>query len=408
MRQDYDSKWRSILVGKRIGPSDAMWLAVRDIVSSRHLNYIPVREGRGARRISLSAERRMRFLVLRRSAINLGLCEHELTIVQTSKRMDRESELNSNNASRNHNTDESCYRSKLPHRIVPCEFESKFIYMMLSEITNVQKSRGSKWWTYWWYQAAKRRFLNLRFATDVRQVRFNSCQLWDGEELHVSKTACLVPHSVSWYLTDYCIWPRMPRCQTVVYCDGRDGAIFAATREVVYSLELMDAWLFAVAVNGATFREAYASSKMLSTLASVRYFRWGSFELRRNRRAASSAFASFLRLIEYPAESRLSKVFSCLSCEHKDADGMHTTYDKGLPVCSAPVYMYNFRSFGTHPGVVESLTNSATTCTLSFLQSHPHALVPFLLGSSDRHEREHNLRANFTNTCSSKKLLCTT
>lgn len=44
------------------------------------MNYVPVKEGLGARRATLSAYRRLGCCVCRRSAVNRGLCEHESVV----------------------------------------------------------------------------------------------------------------------------------------------------------------------------------------------------------------------------------------------------------------------------------------------------------------------------------------
>lgn len=70
-----------------------------------------------------------------------------------------------------------------------------------------------------------------------------------------------------------------------------------------------------VAVGGSTFRDAYEMS------ASARFLRWGGHALSCNRPNSNTAFGLYLRSIEYPDENRLSRVFSCGTCEEKDSNG---------------------------------------------------------------------------------------
>ena len=327
VRDEEEREWRCILVGRRIRAKEAMWIAVRDTSSERCPNYVPVYEGRGSCRVALASERRMRCLICRRLAINRGHCEHEQIVADTAKKMDEQNRNETYGANNTQSNYESPYCSRLPRRIICCTAETKSIYTMLHEIVKAQAVRvnsnnvdanGEPIGTM---KQHKEDFV----ASDIRRV-CHGCGLMlvgtSKDQNCLMRKRPVMLHTLLLGTVKISVCDMVcPRCKNTVYYDGRDGGIFAATRRVVYSRELLDAWLFAVAVNGATFREAYANSRFLSNQASARYFRQGNFVLRCNRRAANGAFSLFLRLIEYPLATKLSKIFSCTSCERKDENG---------------------------------------------------------------------------------------
>lgn len=110
-------------------------------------------------------------------------------------------------------------------------------------------------------------------------------------------------------------------CGRVTRFDGRHCAMFSVSRKPVYSRELLDCWLRAVAATGSTFREANEYTKSVSRTASARFLWKGGLPLSCNRRIASTAFAAYLGVIEYPSESKLSAVFTCRTCETRGEDG---------------------------------------------------------------------------------------
>lgn len=93
-----------------------------------------------------------------------------------------------------------------------------------------------------------------------------------------------------------------PRCQIWNFFDGSDARMFSFSKWTVFSRELLDYWLYGLAVLGATFRESFEMSTRVALSSSARFSRWSSSPLRCTRLQGNKAISAFLRLIEYPAE----------------------------------------------------------------------------------------------------------
>lgn len=106
-----------------------------------------------------------------------------------------------------------------------------------------------------------------------------------------------------------------------------DSGLFAWSATIVYSRELLDFWLYQVAMLSATFRSAYESSTTISGSPGALYSRLGR-PLVMYRRQASEVFAAFLSVIAYEGDIALRGLFACAECEQVQPDG--TTVSKGI------------------------------------------------------------------------------
>lgn len=115
-----------------------------------------------------------------------------------------------------------------------------------------------------------------------------------------------------------------PTCSSVVFFDGHDSALFSgASKSAIYTREIIDFWMYVVAMLGSTFRSAYEASKQLSRSTSVVQRRLGG-ALSCNRRQASIVFGYFLRSLSYPEDRDVASLFHCSQCEIIGPDGIKT------------------------------------------------------------------------------------
>lgn len=68
---------------------------------------------------------------------------------------------------------------------------------------------------------------------------------------------------------------KCPDFNEETFFDGNEHAIFAASSKVVFSHELLDNWLFYVAMLGKTFRKCFEAALLFSSSQSAQYARWG-------------------------------------------------------------------------------------------------------------------------------------
>lgn len=114
---------------------------------------------------------------------------------------------------------------------------------------------------------------------------------------------------------------QCPNCQRWTVFDGRDEGLFAYSMRTVLARELLDYWLYSLAMLGQTFREAFKMSLHVSRTSSAKYARWDGFDLAPLRLVANQAFSAFLKCIEYSDEAKHLYLFSCKTCESNDARG---------------------------------------------------------------------------------------
>lgn len=111
-----------------------------------------------------------------------------------------------------------------------------------------------------------------------------------------------------------------PFCNTLNIFDGRSWAMFSIRSDAVFSRELLDMWVYQVCGVGTPFREAYEIYYMFS-LSISSLFERSQLPSKCHRRLGASAFAKFLKTLEFPTEKVLFQLFSCETCEKKQDDG---------------------------------------------------------------------------------------
>lgn len=110
----------------------------------------------------------------------------------------------------------------------------------------------------------------------------------------------------------------------MVYFDGLDSALFSSpSKPAIYTHEILDYWLYEVAMLGNTLQATYEASKNLSRSPSIVQHRLGT-DLLRNRRQASTVFGAFLCTLSYPKEENIAPIFNCTQCETEGASGGKT------------------------------------------------------------------------------------
>lgn len=138
--------------------------------------------------------------------------------------------------------------------------------------------------------------------------------MWSGREVVLH--ALIYGSTYIWENDLFC-----PKCKRTTIFDGRDDALFAVSRRTMFAPELLDQWLYSVAMLEQTFREAFDVTLKLSRSTSVEFARWGGFPLSCKVHLGNQAFAKFLRCIEYRDELCLHSLFSCKTCERVDERG---------------------------------------------------------------------------------------
>lgn len=119
---------------------------------------------------------------------------------------------------------------------------------------------------------------------------------------------------------------KCKKCNQLTLFDSRGSAVLVSSMYNVYLRELLDVLMYQIVCLGGTFREGYDLMKFQSHTASMRFARWGGFDLVCRRRSTSNTFAIFLRVIEYPPDVLNDKVFRCTTGETSDASGKVMMY----------------------------------------------------------------------------------
>lgn len=123
-----------------------------------------------------------------------------------------------------------------------------------------------------------------------------------------------------------CDW-LCPSCGMRNAYEGADRSIFVATKYCALSTQLLSEWMLSVVVGGCPFRSMYATwFKKISQdplLLDVRadYSSLGDIPGLVPREQASSAFYSYLHLLDASVGNSLEPLFGCATCEYRDAMG---------------------------------------------------------------------------------------
>ena len=322
-----ETRWASVVYGNRSVGTSAIWVCIRTGDWTIGMpNFIPVIESRTSRS-SRIISRRLRCTSCRRSNANRGACDHELAVVSEIKAIEKMDDQQTNENSyhdeeffsdndetyevyeaQNHNAETinpNSYVSILPRRVLPCAADKKAVGELFRAVVSHSQS-NSKGPVY--------------TAFDKTRKCGRCGYTIDYGDCNVIRRPAVLHTLINGSLYISVVDLICPSCGTDVKFDGRDCAMFAATKKIIYHRELLDYWLYQVSMVGGTFREAYELSKQVSRSTSAEYFRLGN-PLSSNRRTASSAFSSFLSTIAMPPEDVLSKVFSCSKCEKVRNDG---------------------------------------------------------------------------------------
>lgn len=199
--------------------------------------------------------------------------------------------------------------SKLPRNVVPCASDRLALRLLTASVSRALQERHDGG------QDIEDDSVILHLAFDANRT-CATCQTvlnWDDSSPNSTALRRQVwPHTLTHgTLTIDVLGLVCPNCTTIARFDGFECALFSSsTKTTVYTRELLDYWLYKIAMLGSTVRAAYESAKNLSRTTSVVHGRLGQ-NLTCNRRQSSSAFSAFLQSIAYPSESEFATLFNC-------------------------------------------------------------------------------------------------
>lgn len=328
------NSWNSVIYGNRAVGTSAIWMAIRSSAWNVHMpNFIPVIESRNIK-VSKVISQRLRCTSCRRINSNRGTCEHEKSVLHEIKNIEKENEA----TDRFYKNDEECiekedqceessnmnskesesvrnkYESILPRRAIPCPADKQAVNDLLSAVS--QRKRELR------YNGMD---LNesMYTAFDVSRTCMQCQIILNHDKCTVVKRSAVLHTLINGTINITVEDIFCHRCGVHIAFDGRDCAMFAATKKVICHRELMDYRVYQVCMLEGTFREAYELSAEVSKSSSAVHVRLGG-PLASNRRTSSTAFSAFLSTIALPAEHILSKVFSCQKCREIHNDGSKT------------------------------------------------------------------------------------
>ena len=109
-------------------------------------------------------------------------------------------------------------------------------------------------------------------------------------------------------------------CGSMVWYDCLTDGVACASRYNAFTRELLDSWMFDVCGAGLMFRESFASWKRKTHAVSIRDSIIDDPTVLQ-RRMANGAFSMYLKLLQFPTDDVLRKIFSCKTCQTSLEDG---------------------------------------------------------------------------------------
>ncbi len=103
--------------------------------------------------------------------------------------------------------------------------------------------------------------------------------------------------------------------------------LFCSSNQHVFTIELLDCWVYEVCGKGSTFRDSFVTWFESSNSATARLNRLGDSPII-GRRQANEAFFRFLQCLKFPTVNDLNSLFSCSTSEthhesgYKQLDGI--------------------------------------------------------------------------------------
>lgn len=297
----------------------SIWLAENNRgLGTKNFMFVPVVERRDQKHLDMNISRRVRFSICRRSPNNRGLCPHERAVIDTIEEMEVDGLPTASESENNHDTaqflnesgwisaadDEQdevvhkrstaeekkriSYVSRLPHQIMPCSSDlsamTELLYGVagaknIEDRANEKSTEKTCYLTYDQYRVCDECDFHLKCTESARNCGATCRHVVVHTLLHGSITADV--------LDLIC-----PRCNTTTTFDGRDSALFSWSVSVVHSSDIIDIWLYQIAMLGGTFRAAYELSRSVSNTATASLGRLGE-PLSCHRRQASDIFSAF-------------------------------------------------------------------------------------------------------------------
>lgn len=307
-----NSDWRCLQITPHDSSQTIIWLNILNRkCSTSEIMFVPVVESRDKKHIYLNLRYRMRWIICRRSSRNRGLCAHEKCAIERAK---TESDHCSGNTLRDDNCNVSdksesdsddnefgnsiikalekqCYRASLPKRIVPCDSDFKAMTDFLLGVAGVvAKSREQEE-----SDDPEKHISPMVVYDKLRRCLKCSFELSctdNGRNCSVVKR-CVKVHTLLQVTIEAAVLDLIcPECKFINRFDGRNAAMFAWSVNVVFARDLIDFWLYHVAMLGGTFRAAFKFSRSISNTAAAAYSRLGSSSSCR-RRLSNNYFRSF-------------------------------------------------------------------------------------------------------------------
>lgn len=216
----------------------------------------------------------------RRNAKKRGLCIHESTATEAAEKDDEE-EGNGNEETVSNRSAAISYTSTLPRRAFPCRSDVIAVRrvngsLLRNQVDRVNKGLVDKDGTGIipdcthpedYVSVDHQRTGNLCGISFIYEVPKRNCK---------SSRREVVLHTLMYGSTyiSACDLKYLKCSHTTIY-DGKDDGIFVLLMRTAFNLEVLDYWLYAVAMLGKTFREAFEMSRKYANSESSRNARWG-------------------------------------------------------------------------------------------------------------------------------------
>lgn len=271
--QDTERKWDAFVMGNRRKSKNVSWIAAQ---GSDHSAVIESRCGKKAYQ---QLSRRLQCTKCARNSANRGQCIHESTVLSSAEELDELPDVVDEAMVGNQSARVS-YLSTLPRRAIPCASNRKSTQHVCASLTRAQWQRTKRDVDkHGVGKVPEGTYPQDYTAFDIlRQCSHCGILLLAYGD---AQNCTLVPRIVTLhtliYGSTYIVVSdfRCKNCERTTIYDGRDDGLFLISRKMVFARELIDYWLYAVAMLGHTFREAFEMSRKVSGSDSVLLARCG-------------------------------------------------------------------------------------------------------------------------------------
>lgn len=275
---------------------------------SKTCTPVPVIETLASKKMSKELSRRLRCTACRRSPEKRGICPHETGVLKAAEELDEKGTTEMMDDVQPGSAKLS-YVSILPRRAVPCKSGRIAIRNVIDALAKHRFERNKKGHVD---KEGVGMIPNGTFPLDYEACDLiRNCTncgqtlIGKGPGKNCSHIPRIVKLHTFIYGTTYITVMDLQChfCNSRTLFDGRDDALFAASKTTVFSRELMDFWLYCVTIQGQTFREFFDASRQIAENQYAKYANWGGFPLNIKILASNKAFS-------------LNRLLTCPTCEN--------------------------------------------------------------------------------------------